>query len=121
MNIPGMVFCRCCGKQIHESAPACPQCGGLQNVGKTAASKAREPGLWLPVTALICAIIDVLALMDDKLPDRDETTGLIMFAVIGIIFGSVSIRNQSAGKKMAIVAVILSVISIVVVIGTHSK
>jgi len=26
-----MVFCRGCGKEIHETAPACPSCGALQN------------------------------------------------------------------------------------------
>ncbi len=25
-----MVFCRGCGKEIHESAPLCPQCGAPQ-------------------------------------------------------------------------------------------
>lgn len=25
-----MVFCRVCGKEIHDSAPACPSCGALQ-------------------------------------------------------------------------------------------
>ena len=32
-----MVFCRGCGKEIHESAPACPQCGAPQNVAQAAA------------------------------------------------------------------------------------
>ena len=27
-----MVFCRGCGKEIHESAPTCPQCGALQRI-----------------------------------------------------------------------------------------
>lgn len=27
-----MVFCRGCGKEIHETARACPQCGAVQNV-----------------------------------------------------------------------------------------
>ena len=26
----GMVFCRGCGKEIHETAKACPQCGAPQ-------------------------------------------------------------------------------------------
>lgn len=26
----GMVFCRGCGKEIHESAPSCPHCGAPQ-------------------------------------------------------------------------------------------
>jgi len=29
-----MVFCRGCGKEIHETAPACPHCGALQSVVK---------------------------------------------------------------------------------------
>lgn len=31
----GMVFCRGCGKEIHESAPTCPHCGALQSVKST--------------------------------------------------------------------------------------
>ena len=26
----GMVFCRGCGKEIHNSAPTCPSCGAVQ-------------------------------------------------------------------------------------------
>lgn len=26
----GMVFCRGCGKELHETAPTCPQCGAPQ-------------------------------------------------------------------------------------------
>lgn len=28
----GMVFCRGCGKEIHETAPSCPHCGALQGL-----------------------------------------------------------------------------------------
>lgn len=28
-----MVFCRGCGKEIHETAPTCPHCGATQNAG----------------------------------------------------------------------------------------
>lgn len=32
-----MVFCRGCGKQIHETATSCPHCGALQgsNIGNS--------------------------------------------------------------------------------------
>ncbi len=33
-----MVFCRGCGKEIHETARTCPQCGAPQRVGFTAGS-----------------------------------------------------------------------------------
>jgi hypothetical protein len=119
-----MVFCRCCGKEIHQSAPACPQCGGLQNVAAAVApvaAKTGEPGLWVPITALIGGIIGAAAILDDKIPDRDTTVGIITAGIIGIVFGVVSIRNQSAGKKMAIAAIILSVIAILGLIGMHSE
>jgi TM2 domain-containing membrane protein YozV len=29
----GMVFCRACGKDIHESAGTCPHCGAAQRIG----------------------------------------------------------------------------------------
>ncbi|MDR3481015.1 MAG: hypothetical protein P4L91_09905 [Burkholderiaceae bacterium] len=28
----GMVYCRGCGKQIHETAPTCPECGAPQHI-----------------------------------------------------------------------------------------
>jgi peptidoglycan/LPS O-acetylase OafA/YrhL len=118
-----MVFCRCCGKEIHESAPTCPQCGGLQIIPQVqvATNKASEPGLWVAITALTCAILGVLALMDDGMPDRDTTLGIFAFEMIGMVFGIVSIRNQEAGKKMAIASIVLSAIGFLMLIGMHSK
>ena len=37
----GMVFCRGCGKEIHETAPTCPLCGALQ-AGPAQARRARN-------------------------------------------------------------------------------
>lgn len=34
-----MVFCRGCGKQIHNTAPMCPHCGARQRLGKNLKSK----------------------------------------------------------------------------------
>lgn len=46
-----LVFCRGCGKQIHETAPACPGCGAPQPTGRQAAGT-RNP---LALTALVLA------------------------------------------------------------------
>jgi hypothetical protein len=44
--IMSMVFCRGCGKEIHETAPTCPQCGALQSVSiKNNASDAIPDGI----------------------------------------------------------------------------
>jgi TM2 domain-containing membrane protein YozV len=42
-----MVFCRGCGKEIHESATTCPQCGATQGHGKSASEKRILPAFLL--------------------------------------------------------------------------
>ncbi len=43
-----MVFCRGCGKEIHESAVSCPQCGAVQTaVAGTATDKRILPAFLL--------------------------------------------------------------------------
>ena len=37
-----MVYCRGCGKQIHESALACPQCGAQQGLPAPASGEAMK-------------------------------------------------------------------------------
>ena len=49
----GMVFCRGCGKEIHESAVSCPQCGALQKVKESGSSKRILP------TMLLCWLLGV--------------------------------------------------------------
>jgi hypothetical protein len=44
-EIMGMVFCRGCGKEIHESAPFCPLCGAPQAVPPTGRSAVKLVGL----------------------------------------------------------------------------
>ena len=39
----GMVFCRGCGKEIHETAPICPHCGAPQAI-PTAVDSTRSVG-----------------------------------------------------------------------------
>src|SRR5690349_9993310 len=41
-----MVFCRGCGKEIHDSAPTCPTCGAVQTTNPQAvlAGQAALPG-----------------------------------------------------------------------------
>lgn len=42
-----MVFCRGCGKEIHETAPNCPHCGAPQTGANGASSKRILPAVLL--------------------------------------------------------------------------
>ncbi|KAF0111393.1 MAG: hypothetical protein FD163_1006 [Hyphomonadaceae bacterium] len=42
----GMVFCRGCGKDIHESAVACPHCGARQRSGSGKQKTKTAAAIW---------------------------------------------------------------------------
>ena len=124
-----MVFCRCCGKEIHESAPTCPHCGGVQIVSPDAtasrsvdrATVAAEGPLWLGITSLVLSILSALALLDEDGMDKDTLVGFLMFTMVSIVLGTVSVKNYMAAKKMAIAGIVISSISVLILIGIHTK
>ena len=50
-----------------------------------------------------------------------EILGLGTFSVAGLVFGAVSLSNQSAGKGMAVAGVVMSAISLLAYIGMALK
>ena len=116
-----MIFCRCCGKEIHETAPACPHCGGVQHSPATSHQHTTDGPLWVPITSLTLGIICVLALLDDSQWDKDTIFGLGSFSVAGLVLGAISLNKQKTGKGMAITGVVLSSIALLAFIGMFSK
>lgn len=113
-----MIFCRCCGKEIHETAPICPQCGGVQHSPVAMTSDKESDGsLGMPITSLVLGIICVLSLFDDSRWDKDTVLGLCIVSVTGLVLGIISINKQANGKSMAIAGIILSSIALLASIG----
>lgn len=115
-----MVFCRGCGKELHESAPVCPQCGSLQNasvsrVANTPASAGQS--LWASITSLVFGVICMLALLDDSEWDRDTIVGLGMFAALALVFGIVSLNVSRRGRGMAIAGIVMGAVGLLCAIG----
>lgn len=73
-----MVFCRACAKEIHETAPTCPQCGANQQLTIAATNGAGSP--WLAILSLVLGVICVLSLFDNSEWDRDTVFGLGTFS-----------------------------------------
>lgn len=111
-----MVFCRGCGKEIHETAVSCPQCGAVQHVSVRSPQNLSGT-LWLPVPSLILGIIGVLALFDESSWDRDLYIGTLTLSVAAIVLGGVSISAQERGRGMSIAGIVLGVIGFLGVIG----
>lgn len=116
-----MVFCRCCGKEIHETAPVCPHCGGVQHSIAAHPHQTADGPFWVPITSLVLGIICVLALFDDSQWDKDTILGLGIFSVSSLVLGTISLNKQKSGKGMAITGIVLSSIALLVFIDMFSK
>lgn len=111
-----MTFCRGCGHQIHITAPSCPQCGAVQHPAPSTAQP--EGTLWLPVPALVCGLIAVLALLDPSDADMDRIVGIGMFAVAAIVLAGLGLARQKRGQGMSIAGLVLGVIGLLGAIGS---
>lgn len=111
-----MIFCRGCGKQIHETAQNCPHCGATQG---GVANK--EPIHWASIASFIIGIIVFLMILSesDGEWDKDTVLGGIILGVIPVAFGVYSFYQTSKnGRWMGITGLCLGVIAVLVSAGS---
>lgn len=110
-----MVFCRACGKEIHSSASACPHCGAAQATSKVG----RQGTKWMATTSFALGILAVLATMSILAEGgtAEEVLGVIMLALISVVFAVISFAQKHWGKGLSIAGIVLSAISALVLIG----
>lgn len=112
-----MVFCRGCGKQIHETAGNCPQCGAPQ-VGFPTQKATYH---WSSITAFISGIVVFLMAMTepDGKWDSDAVLGGMMLGSVPIAFGLYSFSNsENKSRWMAITGIMLGIIVVLASIGS---
>lgn len=105
-NVMGMIFCRGCGKEIHESAATCPHCGApqvAQAVVAKDAGKAWNTGrmvfyslasFFLPLIGVIAGIMGML-----KEATRKQGIVLLVLAVAGVGFYASISKHGGASKN----------------------
>jgi hypothetical protein len=74
----GMVFCRGCGKEIHETAPSCPHCGAPQHVTASGGPKSDKDFV---VTVLLCFFLGFLGV--HRFYAGKIGTGILMLFTFG--------------------------------------
>lgn len=107
-----MVFCRGCGKELHESAPTCPHCGFVQNTE----SKIKD-SLWMGITAFILAVLCILNWFNLPKWDADMTAGLWMFSIASLILGAISLQQKRKLKVLSIISVIAASLTIFILVA----
>ena len=115
-----MVFCHGCGNSIHETAITCPRCGAPQKAVATTATAAASPDQWASITAFVVGIIDLILIMSepDGSWDSDTVVGGVIFGIIPIIFGVISLSGKQQGQWMAITGLILGILTVLVSFGS---
>lgn len=112
-----MVFCRGCGKQIHETAPSCPSCGALQNLAPTPTHS--QSYHWTHIVSLVTAVLFflLLAAEPDQQWSQDECIGLIVLSLIPIGFGIAGVTSRPHGRWMSITGMIIGAVLLLAAIG----
>lgn len=112
-----MIFCRGCGRQIHETAESCPQCGASQ-VGFPTLKTTYH---WSSITAFVSGIVVFLMAMTE--PDGQWDSNAVLG---GMILGSIPIAfslysfsiSEYKSRWMAITGITLGIIVVLVSIGS---
>ena len=110
-----MIFCTGCGKELHETAPMCPHCGKPQKAGAAAHvthTDAKAGPLWAAITSLVLGVLCVLDEIGNSGADSDTTAGCVLFAIVGLVLGIVSLNISKRGKGMAIAGIVTAVIGL---------
>ena len=110
----GMVFCRGCGKEIHETAPMCPHCGFQFSATSALFGK---NSIWLAVTSSILSLLSFLNWFGVSTWTTDIKVGLWLFCIVAIALSSVSLAQQHRGKIFNYISICVSAITILILIG----
>jgi hypothetical protein len=89
-----MVYCRGCGKEIHESATMCPQCGYQYIQPK----KKNEENFWL---ALVSSILTLMILINwFEVWHKDLRIGLLIFSFVTIALSAIALKLKHSGEAI---------------------
>ncbi|MDD2721858.1 MAG: zinc ribbon domain-containing protein [Gallionella sp.] len=135
-----MIYCRSCGKQLHESAHFCPQCGFSFQIAEPP-----KPSIWMAITALMLSILTLLVLLAsagdmqtlDALSNLESAFGgnslkqtlaeeAVNSALGGLIFGLpagvlgiLSLNQKRGGRGMAISSLAIGGINLLLILGLY--
>lgn len=111
-----MVFCRGCGKEIHDTAAACPHCGAAQSGGNTG----HQGSKWMAITSLVLGIFAILATLAAFADgaDSEQILGITIFGIVSLVFAIISLVQKRWGKGLSIAGIVMSAISLLALLGS---
>jgi hypothetical protein len=116
-----LVYCRGCGAQIDEALPTCTECGAPQApcIERTTAvtDGAETDSVWQAILSMMLGAFMFLLCLATDAYSSDESIGMIGFCGAAIALGASSINTHSAGTRMAVAGIVLSVLALLHVVS----
>jgi len=117
-----MVFCRGCGKEIHETAPMCPHCGFRYENALVGSPEAVIPienkSIWMTVVSSILALLMFGNWASYPWNDTNQRVGLYIFVFTCIILCWISLSQKRRGKVLNIISLTFSVLTLLMLMGS---
>lgn len=107
----GMMYCRGCGKELHESAKMCPHCGCSYS------EEQEKDSNWMAITAFVAAVLSFLNWFNLPTDDSDLITGIWLFVAMSLGFGTFSIYEKRSGKALSVISIIVAILTALIIIG----
>jgi hypothetical protein len=109
-----MVYCRGCGKEIHETAPSCPHCGYVQSHAVTSNS---SDSIWMVSLISVFALLIFLNWFGIETWDKNIKNGLWMFSITILILGTINIQQKRKGFVLSVISLIIAVVTILILMS----
>ncbi len=111
-----MIFCRACGKAIHETAPSCPHCGAVAH--QPASPPGSKLGLSFSMASIALGALSVLGFLTADQLGKDFLMGLAVFALLGLGFGVVNLSRPQTRNGLSFAGVIVCSLSLLCILGS---
>lgn len=123
------MICPFCKEEIADGAIKCKHCNSIlvsylqpsetENAYKSTTSPPSKP-IGTSIAALIIGIVVIFAAIGsiDELYDANESIGIIFIAIIALVFAGISLKENHAGRGMAIAGLVMSILSLLVIAAT---
>lgn len=114
-----LVFCRGCAKQIHETAPTCPQCGAPQHLSAAPAVEP-EPLVVAPANSQVATILGIGSMLYGAAcvltllyPYEWALSIFFQNGLCGLVLGITCLAQKKSGANMATLGMAISSLSLI--------
>jgi hypothetical protein len=111
-----IVFCRGCGKDLHETTKMCPHCGF--QYGDSSLSSARSKSIWMTVVSSNLALMTFITWFSTTTWEgKDLFLGQWMVNLVSLILSLISLSQNRRGRTLNVISVGVSGLTILWLIG----